>query len=223
MCIESDKILREQLRKRILKKDGTDESAKQEIDLIEEEVYEIHEESDEIYSIKETINEVFQIMEPLDEHEYQTNCEFVKNEQSKPPKVEKRGKSRSAVCEICGKFFSKNYIPYHRRTHQLEYERIFACKFLGIIQMMFVQQLLFSYVGDLCGLRFKLKCYVYSHMRNVHSSIKNWVCTVCGKGYAKVREGSSIDMRFYLTSSFPERYMGLSHADPLKRRSAKAN
>lgn len=72
------------------------------------------------------------------------------------------------------------------------------------------------FLGDLCGLRFKLKCYIYSHMRNVHSSTKKWICNICGKGYAKVRDRKLIDevLRLIL---FPERYLGVSYASPLGR------
>lgn len=40
---------------------------------------------------------------------------------------------------------------------------------------------------DVCGLRFRLKCYVFNHMNNVHLRNK-YPCEFCGKGFYKKYE-----------------------------------
>lgn len=40
---------------------------------------------------------------------------------------------------------------------------------------------------DLCGMKFRLKCYVFNHMNNVHLRNK-YPCEFCGKGFYKKYE-----------------------------------
>ena len=76
-------------------------------------------------------------------------------------------------CSICGKVLKsivalKNHEDKHIADSLPESEtKKFSC--------------------DLCGMRFRLKCYVFNHMNNVHLRNK-YPCEFCGKGFYKKYE-----------------------------------
>lgn len=93
--------------------------------------------------------------------------------------------SEFTVCDVCGKSIKRNYIKDHIKTHDAAVTK-FQCKFRKFEYIFSISKSLI--LGDLCGLSFKIKGYLYSHMRNMHVSTKRFQCNVCGKSFAKVNQ-----------------------------------
>lgn len=93
-------------------------------------------------------------------------------------------KKSHVPCEVCGKEYTRSYIATHLRTHLGdEKAKNFSCKFTKSSSEL-IPNFPFE-LGDLCGLNFSVKPYIYSHMINIHCASKKWVCNICGKSYAK--------------------------------------
>ncbi|KAK7080818.1 hypothetical protein SK128_020995 [Halocaridina rubra] len=68
---------------------------------------------------------------------------------------------KDVQCDICGKMYTKQYLPFHIKTHTGE--RAFKC--------------------DVCGAKFVQRVHLATHMKT-HSDVKEHQCNVCGKRFA---------------------------------------
>lgn len=103
----------------------------------------------------------FKIQEYLEHH--------VKNMHSENP-----AKNRERhPCSICGKILSSlTALRNHEDKHSLDTMTTEEVKKIGC---------------DLCGMKFRLKCYLFNHMHNAHIRQK-YICTHCSKGFYKKHE-----------------------------------
>lgn len=83
-------------------------------------------------------------------------------------------KHRSAVsCSICGKILkSTEALKNHEERHAVEY---------------LPENVVKKFTCDLCGLRFRLKGYIFNHIHNIHLRDK-YRCEFCGMGFYKKGE-----------------------------------
>lgn len=200
LCLESYKLLMEELNDHHLSKSEK-----------------IKFEADEKLEIEEEYCEEVHLEEESDPHEFDDPTELdgsktlecdVQVDKSATESNKLMNVAAHEICEHCGKSYSRKYIKTHLRTHREK------------------EQKMKRFICDLCGLSFSLKCYTYSHMINIHLTSKKWICkavskdgTTCGRSYAKVRVGSCDDLPCWLLSIAETHIFG-SPAGPLDWRFA---
>lgn len=189
LCLESHKLLMKQLENLNALEDDSSEIL---IDSIKLEDYSIQiiEDSSLCADIEDTSqveasDECVEYLVVVQEEEH-VDVVTLDTSQSESLRHQKLNSSHE-VCEMCGKTYSKHYIATHLRTHKDNEKAKFKCELVAKVTLTTTFPFIHIIAGDLCGLEFILKCYLYSHMINVHATAKQWNCNVCGKSYGKVR------------------------------------
>lgn len=102
----------------------------------------------------------FKIQEYLDHHKKNMHTNSIKQRERHP-------------CSICGNILSSvTALKNHEEKHLLETMTPEEIKKISC---------------DLCGMRFRLKCYLFNHMHNAHIRQK-YICPFCKKGFYKKHE-----------------------------------
>lgn len=85
-------------------------------------------------------------------------------------------------CSICGKILkSTEALKNHEEMHSLAFAPEDVAK---------------KFSCDMCGMRFRLKGYIFNHINNVHLRSK-YSCEFCGKGFYKRYEVNEHIVRFH--------------------------
>jgi uncharacterized Zn-finger protein len=107
----------------------------------------------------------FKIQEYLDHH--------IKNQHTGAPQKPRE----KYPCSMCGKFLSSvPALKNHEERHTIE-----------LMSPEEMNKNIKKFVCDLCGLRFRLKSYVFNHIENVHIRTK-YPCVLCPEGFYKKYE-----------------------------------
>lgn len=105
-------------------------------------------------------------------------------------------KSKSLLCDHCGKFFSSlpNFQQHIKSVHEgLKPEicttcnKTFRSKYHLFCHVEGVHEGRKPYVCNVCTKRFLLKCFLKIHIESVHEGKRSFGCNVCGKSFSSKR------------------------------------
>lgn len=172
LCLNSDKLLRQELREQAVIK-VEDEADPQRIkvdDDSEEQEIEVHlvdesgetgnvvicaEEPDGYETIEEALDESTIYYEKTEKKKQKFHIEVLDDTEY----LNDGYGGQFKVCEICGKIYTKNYISNHRKTHELEADKVkYHCKLdnrpmttaQGSIAGLWKQRQDFSLFSNIC-------------------------------------------------------------------------
>lgn len=144
LCLNSDKLLRQEFQEQaMIKVEDHVEPQQAEIDEdIPEQQIEVHlvdetsesgnvvicAEEPEEYQIEEALDESAIYFEDNEKRRRKLHIETLAN----TAEYLNDAGGQFKVCEICGKIYTKNYISNHRKTHELEVDKVkYHCKFIA--------------------------------------------------------------------------------------------
>lgn len=132
LCLNSDKLLRQELQTvPVIKDEGDFVQQHIEVHLLNESSEskdDTYEEPEE-YQIEEALEESFSHYEGTEDNEKNRVLQIETIENTNEYLNDGYG-GQFKVCEICGKIYTKNYIANHRKTHELEADKVkYHCRF----------------------------------------------------------------------------------------------